>query len=195
MASPQLTSFSQFITPDAIVIYPSGKRMLLPMLLCGSFVIIGLFLFSKPDDGDSHMIAIACIVVFGGAMLYPVARLVRSTPTLIIHSSGLFDNGSALSSGFLPWEEISNVKIATIGNQRYLAIQVKDKSMEAFLRRQSGLKAFIMRMNSRWFGAAVYISALNLSMPLEEIIAKIREKRRGADHHGKIHDEAEDDLS
>ena len=193
MASPQLTPFSQFITPDAIVIYPSGKRMLLPMLLCGSFVMIGLFLFSKPDDGDSHMIAIACIVVFGGAMLYPVARLVRSTPTLIIHSSGLFDNGSALSSGFLPWEEISNVKIATIGNQRYLAIHVKDT--DAFLRRQSGLKAFIMRMNSRWFGAAVYISALNLSMPLEEIIAKIREKRRGADHHGKIHDEAEDDLS
>lgn len=186
MAPSQLTSFSQFITPDAIVIYPSGKRMLLPLLLCGSFVIIGLFLLSNPDDGDSHVIAIACIVVFGGAMLYPLARLVRNTPTLIIHSSGLFDNGSALSSGFLPWEEISNVKMTMIGSQRYLAIYVKDT--DAFLRRQSGFKGFIMKMNSRWFGAAVYISALNLSMPLEEIIAEIREKRRGADHYGKIHD-------
>jgi hypothetical protein len=168
------------MTPDAIVIYPSWKRSLLPLLICGGFVAVGLFLLSTPATDDTHATGVACIVIFGGAMIYPLARLTRKAPSLIIHSSGIFENGSALASGFLPWEEIAGAKSALIGKQRYLAISVKD--MGAFRRRQSGMKGFIMKMNSRWFGAAIYVSELNLSMPLDEVVANIREKRMAAGH-------------
>jgi hypothetical protein len=172
-----MASYSQWMTPDAIVIYPSWKRSLLPLLLCGGFVAIGLFLLATPAR-DDKLAGIACIVFFGGAMIYPLARLIRKVPSLIIHSSGIFENGSALASGFLTWEEIASVKSTLIGKQRYLAISVKDT--EVFLRRQPGLKRFIMKMNRKWFGAAIYISELNLSMPLNEVIATIQEKQMAA---------------
>lgn len=170
-------SYSQWMTPDAIVIYPSWKRFLMPMLICAAFVAGGLFL-SRSADAEDHMTGILCIVVFGIPILYPLARLVRRTPTLIIHSSGIFDNGSALSVGFLLWDEISSVNIVGIRGQRYLAIEVKDK--DAYLRRQSGFKVFVLKLNSKLSSTATYISAMNLSMPLEEIIANIREKRRAS---------------
>lgn len=175
-----MASYSRWMTPDAIVIYSSWKRSLLPLLLCGGFVAIGLFLLATPAHDDTHAVGIASIVFFGGGMIYPLARLTRKVPSLIIHSSGIFDNGSALASGFLTWEEIAGVKSTLIGKQRYLAISVKDT--EVFLRRQSATKRFIMKINSKWFGAAIYISELNLSMPLNEVIASIHEKRMAAGH-------------
>src|SRR5215813_12911361 len=110
-----MSSYSQWMTPDAIVIYPSWKRSLLPLLICGGFVGIGLFLLSTPARDDAHAVGVLCIVVCGGAMIYPLLRLTRKAPSLIIHPSGIFENGSALASGFLPWEEIAGVKSTLIG--------------------------------------------------------------------------------
>ena len=176
-----MSVYSQWMTPDAIVIYPSWKRSLLPLLICGGFVVVGFFLYAGPTgDEDAHSIGLLCILVFGGAMIYPLVRLLRHTPTLIIHSSGVVDNGSALAVGFLPWHEMARVEIAQFGSQRYLAIGVKNR--ETLLRAQSGLKGLILKFNSKAFGAATYISSMNLSMPLEEIVSAIRERRRAAGH-------------
>jgi hypothetical protein len=176
-----MSAYSQWMTPDAIVIYPSWKRALLPLLICGGFVAVGFFLYSGPaGDEDAHFVGLLCILVFGGAMIYPLARLLRHAPTLIIHSSGVVDNGSALSVGFLPWHEMARVEIVQFGSQRYLAIGVKNR--ETLLRAQSGLKALILKFNSKTFGTATYISSLSLSMPLEEIVSAIRERRRAAGH-------------
>lgn len=176
-----MSAYSQWMTPDAIVIYPSWKRSLLPLLICGSFVAIGFFLYTRPTDEDAHNVGLLCILVFGGAMIYPLVRLLRNTPTLIIHSSGVVDNGSALSVGFLPWHEIGRVEIVQFGSQRYLAIGVKNG--ETLLRAQSGLKGLMLKFNSKTFGAGTYISSMNLSTPLEEIVSAIRERRRAAGHN------------
>ena len=175
-----MSVYSQWMTPDAIVIYPSWKRSLLPLLICGGFVVIGFFLYTRPADEDAHSIGLLCILVFGGAMIYPLVRLLQHTPTLIIHSSGVVDNGSALAVGFLPWHEMARVEIVQFGSHRYLAIGVKNR--ETLLRAQSGLKGLILKFNSKAFGAAAYISSMNLSMPLEEIVSAIRERRRAAGH-------------
>jgi hypothetical protein len=175
-----MSAYSQWMTPDAIVIYPSWKRSLLPLLICGSFVAIGFFLYTRPTDEEAHSIGLLCILVCGAAMIYPLVRLLRHTPTLIIHSSGVVDNGSALSVGFLPWHEIGRVEIVQFSSQRYLAIDVKNR--ETLLRAKSGFKALILRFNSKISGATTHIASMNLSMPLEEIVSEIRERRRAAGH-------------
>ena len=178
-----MSVYSQWMTSDAIVIYPSWKRSLLPLLLCGSFVAVGFFLYTRPaGDEDAQFAGLLCILVFGGAMIYPLVRLLRHTPTLIIHSSGVVDNGSALSVGFLPWHEMGRVEIVQFGSQRYLAIGVKNR--ETLLRAQSGLKALLLKFITKVFGAVTYISSMSLSMPLEEIVSAIRERRRAARHGG-----------
>jgi len=175
-----MSAYSQWMTPDAIVIYPSWKRSLLPLLICGGMVLVGFFLYAGPTDDEDGSIGLLCILVFAGAMIYPVVRLLRHTPTLIIHSSGVVDNGSALSVGFLPWHEIGRVEIVQFNSQRYLAIDVKNR--EILLRAKSGIKALILKFNSKISGNVTYISSMNLSMPLEEIVSAIRERRKAAGH-------------
>jgi hypothetical protein len=176
-----MSAYGQWMTPDAIVIYPSWKRSLLPLLTCGGFVVLGFFLYADPTGHeDEHKIGLLCILVFGAAMIYPLVRLLRHTPTLIIHSSGVVDNGSALSVGFLPWHEVGRVEIVQFSSQRYLAINVRNS--ETLLRAQSGLKALILKFNSKISGDVTYIASMNLCMPLEEIVSAIRERRKAAGH-------------
>ena len=49
MASPQLTSYAQWMTPDATVIYPSRSKLLLLTAGGAVFVVIGFFLLRSTD--------------------------------------------------------------------------------------------------------------------------------------------------
>lgn len=178
MASPQLARINQLMTPDAIVIYPSKKKLLLMAVGAAVFVGLGVFFLLSSDpqfrDWDVRAAAIASIVFFGFCLAYAAWRLVRPTPALVIHPSGLFDHASALSAGFLRWDEISRIFVTKIKNQKFLAIGVKD--VEGFLNRQTGMKAKLMRMNVRLAGSAVCIPANTLPISLEELIRSIQQK-------------------
>ncbi len=134
------------MTPDATVIYPSRGKLLLLTAGGAMFVVLGFFLL-RSTDVEERLAGIAGIAFFGLCMLYAIWRLLRPTPALIIHSSGILDNASGLSAGFLRWDEISGIFVASIRNQRFLAISLKDA--DAFLGRQSGLKAKMMKANVR----------------------------------------------
>jgi hypothetical protein len=173
MASPQLTGYSQWMTPNSTVIYPSRKKLLLLTAGGAMFVVLGFFLLQSTDT-EERLAGIAGIVFFGFCALFGAWRLVRPTPAVILHSSGIFDNASALPAGFLRWDEISSVYVATIKNQRSLAIVLKD--VDAFLSRQSGTKSKIMKMNVGLTGAAVNIPASTLPISLEELIQQIQQR-------------------
>ena len=181
MASPQLAYIHQLMTPDAIVIYPSKKKLLLMAIGAAAFVGLGVFFLISPDpefrDWDVRAAAIASIVFFTFCLAFALWRLARPTPALVIHPSGLFDNASALSAGFLRWDEISRISVAKIKNQKFLAIAVKD--VEGFLNRQTGVKAKLMKMNVRLAGTAVSIPANTLPISLEELIRNIQQKCPG----------------
>lgn len=176
MATPQLIDYHPLMTPDATVIYPSRAKLLLLTAGAAVFVVLGFFIL-RSTDIEERLAGIASIAFFGLCMLYGIWRLVRPAPALIIHPSGIFDNASGLSAGFLRWDEIKGIFVARIRNQRFLAIDIKD--MEALLSRQSGLKAKMMKMNVKLAGAAVNIPANTLPISLEELIQNIRQKCPG----------------
>ena len=161
------------MTPNSTVIYPSRKKLLLITAGGAMFVVLGFFLL-RSTDTEERLAGIAGIVFFGFCALFGIWRLVRPTPAVILHSSGIFDNASALSAGFLHWDEISSIYVAKIKNQRSLAIVLKD--VDAFLSRQSGMKSKIMKMNVGLTGAAVNIPASTLPISLEELIRQIQQR-------------------
>jgi hypothetical protein len=181
MSSPQLAHINQLMTTDAIVIYPSKKKLFLMTVGAAAFVGLGVFFLVSPDpefrDWDVRAAAIASIVFFGLCLAYALWRLASPSPALVIHPSGLFDNASALSAGFLRWDEISRIFVTQIKNQKFLAIAVKD--VEGLLNRQTGVKAKLMRMNVRLAGSAVCIPANTLPVSLEELIRNIEQKCPG----------------
>jgi hypothetical protein len=180
MASPQLIDYHSLMTPDAIVIYPSRGKLLLLAAAAAGFVAIGIFMVASAKAED-HIRGIAVIVFFGLCLFVAAWQLVRRTPAVIIHYSGIL-YAAGRSAGFLRWEEISGVYIASMNvgrlkNHRFLAIVVKD--LDAFLTRQSRLQAKLVKMSVSLIGAPVGISASTLPISLEELIQKIQQKCPG----------------
>lgn len=169
MTALQLSDNHSLMTPDATVIYPSRRKLLLLACFGAGFVALGFFLLRSTSTWE-HWIGLASILFFGLCTLHIVVRIARRTPTLIIHPSGIFIHGA----GFLRWDEISDVFVKRIQGQLFLAIDVKD--VEALLSRQSWPKARLMKMNRGLFGAAVYISANALPMSIEERIQSVQQK-------------------
>ena len=181
MASPQLIDYHSLMTPDAIVIYHSRGKLLLLAAGAAGFVAIGIFMVASAKAED-HIPGIAGIVFFGLCLFVAAWRLVRRTPAIIIHYSGILYAASGRSAGFLRWEEISGVYIASMNvgrlkNHRFLAIVVKD--LDAFLTRLSRLQTKLVKMNISLIGAPVGISASTLPISLEELIQKIQQKCPG----------------
>ena len=168
-----MTGYSQWMTPDARIIYPSRGKLLLMACGCTGFVVLGVFLYQTRDSGD-RIVGLIAISFFGLGLAYTAIRLMRRTPALIIHPAGIFDNSSAIAAGFLRWDEISGLFAARISNQPFLAIAVND--VEEFLSRQPAVKARLLRVNIRLVGAPVAIPARILPMSLEALIQEIQAK-------------------
>ena len=181
MASPQLIDYHSLMTPDAIVIYPSRGKLLLLAAGAAAFVAIGIFMVTSAKAAD-HIPGMAVIAFFGLCLFVAVWQLVRRTPAIIIHYSGIFYDTSGRSPGFLRWEEISGVHIASMNvgsmrKQRYLSIVVKD--LDAFLTRQSRMQTKLMKMNVAFMGAPLNISASTLPISLEELLQNIQQRCPG----------------
>jgi hypothetical protein len=174
MATRQPIDYHLLMTPDATVIYPSRAKLLLMTAGGAVFVVLGFLSLPQSADTTVHLAVIASAVFFGLCSLYGIWRLIRPAPALIIHPSGIFDNASALSAGFLRWDEISGVFVGRVHRQRFLAIDVKD--VEGLLSRQSWLKARIMKMNVSLTGTVVNIPANVLPISLEELIQNMQQK-------------------
>lgn len=134
MAAPQSSDYHSLMIPDATVIYPSREKQLLLACFGAGFVGLGFFLLRSASIGE-RLIGLASILFFGLGTLYHFVRIARRTPALILHPSGVFIHGT----GFLRWEEISDIFVTRIQRQPFLAIDVKD--VDALLSRQSWPKA------------------------------------------------------
>jgi formate-dependent nitrite reductase membrane component NrfD len=167
-------NYDQYLTPDAIVIYPHRGRVLL--LIVGATVAVALSFFAwrTGDEIEYRVAGVAGIVFFGFGLIYFLMRLARPRPALIITGSGMVDNASALASGFVRWDEIAAFSIVKVQHQPYLAISLNNPN--ELLQRQPSIKASVMRINMRLFGTPILIPRTPLPMTLEELIDRIRQK-------------------
>ncbi|HEY6250545.1 MAG TPA: STM3941 family protein, partial [Candidatus Angelobacter sp.] len=173
MSFPQDSDYLAQLTPDALVLYPSRAKLALFALLCALFLAGGFGMWN--DSRIEYKVgAVADWIFFGLALLLFISRLVQRVPSLIVNQSGIFDSSSRISAYFLRWEEIDSVYISSLGRQRFLSLRLRDP--EAFLSRQSPMKAKIMRANIKLVGAPVNISASTLPLKLEELLSVIQQK-------------------
>jgi hypothetical protein len=173
-----LVDYTPFLTPDAVVIYPSRGKLLLLALGSAAFVVLGFFMWSTGQT-KNQVGGVLSIVFFGACFLFGAARLIWRRPSLIISPNGIFEGSSALGGYLLRWDEIHSVYISTMrvnvfSSQRFLSVRLNNT--EEFLARQSSAKARLMRMNMGLVGAPINISSSTLPMTLEEIINVIQQK-------------------
>jgi len=169
---------TEFLTPDAVVIYPSRGRVLLLGLGAAAFVALGFFLW-RIGGIRNQIVAVAAGGFFGMCFFFALYKLIWRQPALIISSSGLVDNSSALGGYAIRWNEVESVYISTMrtslfSSQHFLSIRLKRP--EEFLNRQSSFRARLMKANVSLVGAPVNISANTLPIKLEELVAMVQQK-------------------
>jgi hypothetical protein len=174
-----LLNAGEFLTPDAVVIY-SNRAKLLRLILGASGLLTLSLLLWKTRIVNNQAGLTAC-VFFGAGLGFGLVMWFRKRPALIINSVGLFDQSSTLTPYAVRWDEADAVYISwntlEFSKFRFLSIRLKDP--DAFIARQEPLRAMLMKANVRQLGAPVAISAMILSVTLEELVAIIRQKCPG----------------
>ncbi|MGE7823135.1 STM3941 family protein [Paenibacillus sp. NPDC093718] len=152
---------------EEIMIYPKVTKMLVGSL---AFVLLGSGLVYGGVTSDNMVIAIVgiiCALFFGAGLVFAVTKLFQSAPALLINKEGIVDKSSYVSAGAVAWDEIKNIHIYQIKNEKFIGIEVYDP--DHLMSRHPAWKRKLMRMNKGMTGATIHISASSISANVYEL--------------------------
>lgn len=163
--------------PADLIILRSKTKSALTVLGCVAFIAVGIVLVSIDDPEFSPIGKLTgwpAIVVFG-LLLVPAVRLLLSkTPGLILQRDGFVDRSSAISAGFVPWSEVTELLVTTISGQRILTVKVRDP--KPYLARGNLLQRPLVRANLRLTGSPINLSSTGLHISFEELVQRFQER-------------------
>ncbi|MGB5981182.1 MAG: STM3941 family protein [Nonlabens sp.] len=166
---------------------PLSKSKMI-VIIIGSLAFVGLglwFLTVPPQMNNSFLanptvilvVSIISILFFGLISITVFRKLLDNKPGLIINSQGITDNSSGVSAGLIPWEDIVGIETTQVRSQRFLMIMVKNP--EYYLDKVSNpIKRNTMRMNHRFYGSPISISATALQTNFNELHDVLNEKMK-----------------
>lgn len=169
---------------DETIIELSRKKLILLILGSCAFVALGAWLLScdaaEIESGRSFRFfyneplvvygaGLAAILFFGAGGLYGLIKLFDKKPGLILNSSGLVDNASAVAAGFIPWSEVLGASIYEIQKQKMLIIGVRNP--QKYLDRGSALKRAFNKANAGMSGSPVSITSVTLKIDFPELVS------------------------
>ena len=95
----------------------------------------------------------------------------RRKPAPVLDANDITDTASAISSGFIPWLDVTGVRILAVRNQKMLGIDAVNP--EAVIARYPMFKQWLMRMNLRMAGTPIVVPRAVLGVSLEELVLLI----------------------
>jgi hypothetical protein len=107
------------------------------------------------------------ILFFGLCGGWILSKLFSHRISLIIDRDGLLDNSSALPAGRIPWDQIARIGITKVESQRFLGIDVRDRTLLATP--TSGLRRWAEDFNAAVAGYPFGIPATTIDRTLEEL--------------------------
>jgi hypothetical protein len=135
---------------------------------------LAFVIFSRLLSLPIFLICVAGVVLFGGGLIFFLGRLLTFwRPILEVDAHGILDRASAVSVGFLRWEEVKDVRFANIYGQRYMSIRLENE--QQVLARQNPLKRLLMRINRRYFTKTTANVPMNiLAITEEELLTEVQ---------------------
>lgn len=155
----------------------SKSKIVLMFLGALAFVAASIWFLTNPEkfakvffnlDFAVYTIAILGISFFGLIAVLLFKKIFNSKPGILINSAGITDNSSALSAGFIPWEDISAIESKRITNQKFIIIILKNP--ENYLEKiQNKFKQRAMQMNYKMSNSPINISANSLKISFDDL--------------------------
>jgi hypothetical protein len=103
-----------------VKIYKSPWKVIRMMLLASIFVIIGIYMLSKP--GAPVFLAWLSILFFGMAYPFGLFQLFDRRPQIIINEIGIFDRTA--HKDFINWEIIQDAYLVNVQKQKFICLVV-----------------------------------------------------------------------
>jgi hypothetical protein len=164
---------------DETVIKLSKTKIMLLLVGASVFVAAGIWMFSLDDASIRsrrgyndpllvHGIGLAAIIFFGIFGLYALKKLFDRKPALIFNNSGIVNNASSVSAGFIPWSEIEGAEIFQVEKQKMLIIRVSNP--RKYIARGNPLSRALNKANHKMVGSPISISPIALEIDFTELV-------------------------
>ena len=154
------------------------KRKLIFMII-GSLIFIGLgtwLLIKTPTTSISlfnnpifiKIAGILSILFFGLCLIFLLKKLSDKKPGLIISHTGIHDNSSGISVGNISWNDIIEIRLTKVFNQKFLMIIVINP--EYYINKEANIiKRKTKEINYKNYGSPISISANTLNCNFDEL--------------------------
>lgn len=158
----------------------SKVKMTLLFIGALGFVAIGLwFMISPPESHSNRRILLSnpiflffigaiSVLFFGVCALFICKKLFDKKPGLIINEKGITDNSSALSLGLVLWVDIEGIKTVSANNQKFIILTLNNPQ-DYLGKVRNSLKAKSLKVNYKWYGSPICISANSLQINHQEL--------------------------
>lgn len=164
------------------IIYQNKKGNIVYSVLSFIFVFISILSLFVHFDINIILEIIMKIILFFGvfffgyAGIYFIIRMKKNKEMLIINNKGITDKTSAISLGFIPWEEIEEAYIgSSVGNE---FIELKIKNEEKYLKNLPFFKKLLINSNKKMGYEIVCITLNTTNYSVREVLMKINEYRK-----------------
>ena len=123
------------------------------------------------------IIGIIGALVCGYSLIFLISRLlVKNKDIVIVNKNGITDNSSAISLGFISWEDIDKITTAYLLGDQFVHIQLKDD--KKYLKKLSVFKKIFVLINRKLgFGIAL-ISANSTGIEPEVFVKEVKAYRK-----------------
>lgn len=159
---------------DKIVVTSSLWRSIL--LIIGSLIMtIGCLYASTAWDAwiFEKIIAIIAIIFFGLGTIYLIYRTIAKKELIIIDKNGITDNSSAVSFWFIPWNDICNIEITDVKNEKFITLSLNNE--DKYLEGTSKVKKTLALTNRSLGYGMVNITLVGTGVDVYEFYQKIIE--------------------
>ena len=154
-----------------ISICTSKTKTVLILLICVSFVVIGIWILRLPhvaifESIFATIIGFTSVSFFSLCGFYCVTRLFDNRPRLILDSTGIIDRSSAISAGRILWQDIRRIDVTQVGSQRFLTFYVTNP--RRYLQRGGFFERQMKALNYKFYGSPIHISTSSLQISFGE---------------------------
>lgn len=124
--------------------------------------------FSFRNEKIIWLVGLVVIALTIPCLFYLFKRLFGDNIALILDGKGITDNSSANSIGFIPWDDVENIKSIKVASTNFLLIELRDpkkyilKSKNIFITR-------IMKMNLKYYGSPVILSSNSIESNFNDL--------------------------
>ena len=114
-----------------------------------------------------HGVGAICIILFGYFGFLNIKKLFDTKHGLIFNNTGIVDNTSAVSVGFIPWTDISGADTLEFKKQKMLVVHVKNPARYASQR--NIIQRLIIKANHKFYGSPIIIASTTLKTDISAL--------------------------